>query len=151
VRLRNGYVIRCNEVLKDEQGNIQQLNCTYDPETLGKDPSDRKVKGVIHWVDAAASCPAEVRLYDRLFSDETPDAHKERPFTHFINDQSLTIIYPARVEANLAKALPEKAYQFEREGYFCLDEQMTQQKGHLVFNRTIALRDSWQKLTTGEK
>ncbi|MCY4329093.1 MAG: glutamine--tRNA ligase/YqeY domain fusion protein [Endozoicomonadaceae bacterium] len=151
VRLRNGYVIRCNEVLKDEQGNIQQLNCTYDPETLGKDPSDRKVKGVIHWVDAASSCPAEVRLYDRLFSDETPDAHKERPFTHFINDQSLTIIYPARVEANLAKALPEKAYQFEREGYFCLDEKMTQQKGHLVFNRTIALRDSWQKLTTGEK
>ena len=151
VRLRNGYVIRCNEVLKDEQGNIQQLNCTYDPETLGKDPSDRKVKGVIHWVDAASSCPAEVRLYDRLFSDETPDAHKERPFTHFINDQSLTIIYPARVEANLAKALPEKAYQFEREGYFCLDGKMTQQKGHLVFNRTIALRDSWQKLTTGEK
>lgn len=151
VRLRNGYVIRCNEVIKNEQGEITQLHCTYDPDTLGADPSDRKIKGVIHWVDAASSHPAEIRLYDRLFNDEAPDAHKDYEFTHFINPESLITLREVRIEASLASAVSEKAYQFEREGYFCLDEKQTQQSGHQVFNRTIALRDSWQKLTAGGK
>lgn len=148
VRLRNGYVIRCNEIIKNEQGAITQLHCTYDSETLGSDPADRKIKGVIHWVDAVSSSSAEVRLYDRLFNDETPDNHKDYVFTHFINPASLIILSEARVEISIASAVPEKTYQFEREGYFCLDEKMTQKLGYQVFNRTIALRDSWQKLST---
>lgn len=145
VRLRNGYVIRCDEMITDSQGELTALHCSYDSNTLGCDPEDRKVKGVIHWVDASTSHNAEVRLYDRLFNDETPDSHKDREFTDFINPESLDVLVDARVEAGLINARPEAAYQFEREGYFCLDAPMTKSNGCLVFNRTIALRDSWAK------
>lgn len=145
VRLRNGYVIRCDEMITDSQGELTALHCSYDSNTLGCDPEDRKVKGVIHWVDASTSHNAEVRLYDRLFNDETPDSHKDREFTDFINPESLDVLVDARVEAGLINARPEAAYQFEREGYFCLDASMTKSNGCLVFNRTIALRDSWAK------
>jgi len=145
VRLRNSYVIRCNKMITDSKGELLALHCSYDPATLGKDPEDRKVKGVIHWVDAKSSQEAEVRLYDRLFNDESPDGHKDKTFTDCLNPDSLSVISCARVEESLAKAEPSLAYQFEREGYFCLDEVMTRSTGMPVFNRTIALRDSWAK------
>ena len=145
VRLRNSYVIRCNEMITDDQGELIELHCTYDEKTLGRDPEGRKVKGVIHWVDADSSHNAEIRLYDRLFNDEAPDSHKEREFTDFLNPHSLDVVTEARVEPSLVDAAPEVAYQFEREGYFCLDEPMTTKTGCLTFNRTIALRDSWAK------
>ncbi len=146
VRLRNGYVIRCDEIIKDENEHIIELRCTYDENTLGKDPKDRKVKGVIHWVDAKSSHMAEVRLYDRLFNDETPDAHKGKTFTDFLNPESLKVITGARVENSLGNAKPEHAFQFEREGYFCVEQPKSQQvTSKLVFNRTISLRDSREK------
>ena len=147
VRLRNAYIIKCNEIIFDQQGEIAALHCTYDPQTLGRDPEDRKVKGVIHWVDSASSSEAEIRLYDRLFSNEAPDGDKTRNFTEFLNPSSLTIMSHARIEAGLASAQAGKAYQFEREGYFCLDETMTERTGKPVFNQTIALRDSWAKIS----
>lgn len=142
VRLRNAYVIRADRVEKDAEGNIQTIYCSYDPATLNKNPEDgRKVKGVIHWVSAKYGKPAEIRLYDRLFS--TPNPGSAEDFLSTINPNSL-IIKQGFVEPSLQKAKVEHAYQFEREGYFCLDSKYaTEDK--LVFNRTVGLRDSWNE------
>ncbi|WP_303809959.1 glutamine--tRNA ligase [Aeromonas rivipollensis] len=143
VRLRNAYVIKAERVEKDADGKVTCIYCSYDPETLGKDPADgRKVKGVIHWVSATQSLPAEIRLYDRLFKMPNPGA--EDDFEGALNPDSLVIIKGARVEASLKDAKPEFAYQFEREGYFCADNKLSSAE-HLVFNRTVALRDVWGK------
>ncbi|WP_429100539.1 glutamine--tRNA ligase [Aeromonas rivipollensis] len=143
VRLRNAYVIKAERVEKDADGKVTCIYCSYDPETLGKDPADgRKVKGVIHWVSATQSLPAEIRLYDRLFKMPNPGA--EDDFEGALNPDSLVIIAGARVEASLKDAKPEFAYQFEREGYFCADNKLSSPE-QLVFNRTVALRDVWGK------
>ncbi len=143
VRLRNAYVIKAERVEKDEQGEITTIYCTYDPQTLNKDPTDgRKVKGVIHWVSISHAIPAEIRLYDRLFSVPNPGA--EEDFLSTINPESL-VIRQGFVEASLKDAAIEKAYQFEREGYFCADKLSTADK--LVFNRTVGLRDTWAKIS----
>ena len=143
VRLRNAYVVKANRVEKDEDGNVTTVYCTYDPDTLGKDPADgRKVKGVIHWVDAASGQPAELRLYDRLFNVPNPAA--EENFTDAINPESLEV-KTGWVEAGLANNVPDAgAWQFERTGYFCVDKDSTDEKP--VFNRTVGLRDTWAKI-----
>ncbi|NLS43263.1 glutamine--tRNA ligase [BEV proteobacterium] len=140
VRLRNAYVIKAERIEKDEQGVITLLYCTYDTETLSKDPADgRKVKGVIHWVSAAHALPAEFRLYDRLFSVPNPGASDD--FLATINPDSLKVVQ-GFVEPSLVKAEVAKAYQFEREGYFCADSRYSSET-HLVFNRIVGLRDTW--------
>jgi glutaminyl-tRNA synthetase len=145
VRLRNAYVIRANEIVRNAAGEIVELRCTYDPETRGKNPSDgRKVKGVIHWVSARHCVDVEVRLYDRLFTVEAPDADKDKSFLDFINRQSLTVLKRCKAEPSLAQASPATRYQFEREGYFCIDS-VDSRPDELVFNRTIGLRDSFGK------
>jgi glutaminyl-tRNA synthetase len=143
VRLRNAYVVKANRVEKDAEGNVTTVYCTYDADTLGKDPADgRKVKGVIHWVDAGTAQQAEFRLYDRLFNVPNPAA--EENFTDVINPESLTVL-TGWAEAGLAKRAPEAgAWQFERTGYFCLDADSTDDKP--VFNRTVGLRDTWAKM-----
>jgi len=142
VRLRGSYVIRCNEIIKDAGGNITELRCSYDPDTLGKNPEGRKVKGVIHWVSEPHSQPAELRLYNRLFSVPNPD--NEENFLDAINSDSLEVLTDCRVEASLANPQPESRYQFERTGYFCFDA-IDSVNGKLVFNRTVTLRDNWEK------
>ncbi|MCK9606722.1 MAG: glutamine--tRNA ligase/YqeY domain fusion protein [Methylomonas sp.] len=142
VRLRGSYVIKCEQVIKDDAGHVVELRCSYDPATLGKNPEGRKVKGVIHWVSEAQSVPAEIRLYDRLFSHPNPDTLDN--FLDAINPHSLEILQNCRVEASLAETTPDVRYQFERTGYFCLDA-VDSQPGKLVFNRTVTLRDSWGK------
>jgi glutaminyl-tRNA synthetase len=142
IRLRGAYVIQCNEVVKDDKGNIIELRCTYDPDTLGKNPQGRKVKGVIHWVSEPHSLPAEIRLYDRLFTVPNPD--NEENFLDVFNHHSLQVLTGCRVEASLAKATTDSRYQFERTGYFCFDA-IDSTQGKLVFNRTVTLRDSWEK------
>ncbi|MFQ3198367.1 MAG: glutaminyl-tRNA synthetase [Paraglaciecola sp.] len=146
VRLRNAYVIKAQRVEKDETGKVTTIFCSYDPDTLGENPQDgRKVKGVIHWVSASHGEPAEIRLYDPLFTVPNPLA--EEDFVNSINIQSLTV-KQGWVEASLGTlAYNEQsmqAYQFERTGYFCLDKDSTAQK--LVFNRTVGLRDTWAKI-----
>jgi len=151
VRLRNAYVIRCDEVIKDAQGEIIELHCSYDPVTLGANPEGRKVKGVIHWVSVMHGIGAEVRLYDRLFSNPTPDAAKEDgDYKDYLNPDSLRTVTHCIVEPSLAEAQPGERFQFEREGYFCLDQD---QRGSskLVFNRTVTLRDSWAKIEQQQK
>ncbi|MGZ8173589.1 MULTISPECIES: glutamine--tRNA ligase/YqeY domain fusion protein [Methylobacter] len=142
VRLRGSYVIQCNEIIKDADGNITELRCSYDPDTLGKNPEGRKVKGVIHWVSEQHSQPAELRLYNRLFSVPNPD--NEEDFLDAINPESLEVLTDCRVEASLANPQPESRYQFERTGYFCFDA-IDSVNGKLVFNRTVTLRDNWEK------
>jgi glutaminyl-tRNA synthetase len=142
VRLRGSYVIRCNEIIKDNDGNITELRCSYDPDTLGKNPEGRKVKGVIHWVSEQHSKQAELRLYSRLFTVPNPD--NEPNFLDVINPDSLEVLTDCRVEASLANPQPESRYQFERTGYFCFDA-IDSVNGKLVFNRTVTLRDSWEK------
>ncbi|MFI3189185.1 glutamine--tRNA ligase [Crenothrix sp. D3] len=142
VRLRGSYVIRCDEIIKDADGNIIELRCSYDTETLGKNPEGRKVKGVIHWVSEAHSQPAEIRLYSRLFTVPQPD--NEDNFLDVINHDSLEVLSNCRVEASLATASVDNRYQFERTGYFCLDA-VDSVEGKLVFNRTVTLRDGWVK------
>jgi glutaminyl-tRNA synthetase len=141
VRLRNAYIIKCDEVVKNESGDIVELRCSCDLDTLGKNPEDRKVKGVIHWVSADKGIPAEVRLYDRLFTDAAPD-RGDVDFKTFINPQALEMVQ-AVIEPSLASAQPEERFQFEREGYFCADLRDSQ-PGKPVFNRTVGLRDSWK-------
>ena len=143
VRLRNAYVIRCDEAVKDEAGNIVELLCSYDEDTLGKNPEGRKVKGVIHWVSATESVACEVRLYDQLFTVEAPDAADD--FMDTLNPESLTVLSPCYGEAGLAEAAPEGRYQFERLGYFCAD-RYDSQPGKPVFNRTVTLKDTWAKV-----
>ncbi len=140
VRLRGSYVIKCEQIIKDADGNITELRCSYDPDTLGKKPEGRKVKGVIHWVSETHSLPAEIRLYDRLFRTPNPDA--ESHFLDALNPDSLQILENCRVEASLADAPIESRYQFERTGYFCVDSKDSSSE-KLVFNRTVTLRDTW--------
>ncbi|WP_444995918.1 glutamine--tRNA ligase/YqeY domain fusion protein [Aliikangiella sp. IMCC44359] len=147
VRLRNAYVITCDDVIKDADGNITELLCSYDPNTLGKNPEGYKPKGVIHWVSASHSKPAEIRLYDRLFNVPNPAAADD--FLTTINPNSLEVVDGARVEMSLANAKPEDTFQFEREGYFCAD-RYDHQTDKLVFNRTVTLRDSWAKIEAKE-
>lgn len=143
VRLRGSYVIRADEAVTDVDGNIIELLCSYDPETLGKNPVGRKVKGVIHWVPAAESVECEVRLYDRLFRTADPDkADDGGTFLENVNPESLVVLKGCRAEPSLAAATSDERYQFEREGYFCADSQDSR-ADHLVFNRTVTLRDSW--------
>ncbi|AJI95576.1 glutamine--tRNA ligase [Yersinia ruckeri] len=145
VRLRNAYVIKAEHVEKDAEGNITTVYCSYDADTLNKDPADgRKVKGVIHWVSVAHALPAEIRLYDRLFSVPNPAAAED--FLSTINPESL-VIRQGFVEPSLADAKPEKTYQFEREGYFCADCHYSSAE-RLVFNRTVGLRDTWAAKAT---
>ncbi len=145
VRLRYAYFIKCEKVIKNQAtGEIIELHCTYDPETLGGSaPDGRKVKGTIHWVSAAHGVPAEVRLYDRLFTEENPDAG-EADFKTFVNPESLLVLKDCLVEPSLANAEPGSHYQFERQGYFCVDSKDSKD-GRPVFNRTVTLRDTWEK------
>ena len=149
VRLRGAYVVTATRCDKDADGNVTTVYCNYDAETLGKNPTDgTKPKGVIHWVSANESLDAEIRLYDRLFTVANPAA--ESDFHSVINPDSLVVINNAKVEPSLATAKPEFAYQFERQGYFCLDNRIdsTEAKnGKLVFNRTVGLRDTWAKIS----
>ncbi|MFO7602373.1 MAG: glutamine--tRNA ligase/YqeY domain fusion protein, partial [Gammaproteobacteria bacterium] len=143
VRLRNAYVICCDEVIKNEQGEIIELRCSYDPQTLGANPEGRKIKGVIHWVSVAHAIDAEVRLYDRLFSHPNPDAAKEgKDYKDYLNPESLLTLTHCKLEPALAEARVGEAIQFEREGYFCRDAATTAE-GAPVFNRTVTLRDTW--------
>ena len=143
VRLRNAFVIKAERAEKDSEGNITTIYCTYDPETLNKDPADgRKVKGVIHWVSVKHAVPAEIRLYDRLFSVPNPGA--EDDFLSTLNPDSL-VIRQGFVEPSLVAADSSKPYQFEREGYFCADAKLSS-ADKLVFNRTVGLRDTWAKI-----
>jgi glutaminyl-tRNA synthetase len=144
VRLRYSYVMRCDEAVKDAAGNITELRCSIDPDTLGKNPAGRKVKGVIHWLSVEHALPAEFRLYDRLFTVPEPDADKERSFLEFINPESLNVVQ-GWVEAAACDAAPETRYQFERLGYFCADRHDHRPGQRPVFNRTVTLRDSWAK------
>ena len=144
VRLRYGYVIKCEDVIKDEDGNVIELRCTYDPETLGGGtPDGRKVRGIVHWVSAAHAIQAEVRLYDRLFTVENP-AEQENFLDH-VNPQSLEVLQDCRLEPSLADGAPGSFYQFERQGYFCIDT-VDSKLGNLVFNRIVPLRDTWAKI-----
>ncbi len=146
VRLRNSYVIKCEQVIKDDSGEITELRCSYDPDTLGANPQGRKVRGVIHWVSATEGVKAEVRLYDRLFSHATPDADKEvESFIDHLNPDSLSTAAECVVEPSIATAEPGSQFQFEREGYFCVDSRESSPE-KLVFNRTVSLRDSWAKI-----
>ena len=145
VRLRNAYVIRCDEVIKDELGEVVELRCSYDPATLGVNPEDRKVKGVIHWVSAKHGIPIEIRVFDRLFNHPHPDMDKDvDDFTVHLNPDSLITLTQSVVEPSVALAANNLVYQFEREGYFCADSELSA-SGNLVFNRTITLRDTWVK------
>ncbi len=144
VRLRYGYFITCNDVIKDENGEIVELHCTYDPASRGgNSPDGRKVKATLHWVSATHSVKAEVRLYDRLFSDADPLVHKEQDFKDFMNPDSLKVLSECYIEPFVKDAKPLEKFQFERLGYFCTDKESTADK--LVFNRTVPLRDSWAK------
>ena len=145
VRLRNAYVIRCDEVIKDSHGDVIELRCSYDPETLAKNPQGRKVKGVIHWVSARHGIEAEVRLYDRLFNHPSPDTARDgTDYRDHLNPESLLTLTHCYLEPSLAGARPGERFQFEREGYFCVDSEHSHDKP--IFNRTVTLRDSWAKI-----
>jgi glutaminyl-tRNA synthetase len=145
VRLRNAYVIKCERVIKNDEDEIIELRCTYDKDTLGANPVGRKVRGVIHWVAVSHAVKTEVRLYDRLFTEPSPDANKDKNFLDFINPDSLQVIEGAMLERSLLEAAKGERFQFEREGYFCV-ETPASKDGGLVFNRIVTLRDSWAKI-----
>ena len=146
VRLKSAYIIKCTGIKKDSDGNVEEIYCEYDPDTRSGMPgSMRKVKGTLHWVSAEYSSTAEVRLYDRLFNVENPAEEKDMDFRELLNPDSLKIVDNCRIEPYLAEnAKPGNRYQFQRTGYFCVDPDSTD--GHLVFNRTVSLKDSWEKL-----
>ena len=142
VRLRYAYYITCQNIVKDEKGNVIEIHCTYDPKTKGGQSSDgRKVKGTIHWVSALHALNAEIRLYDRLFN--IPDPSTEEDFINALNPNSLTILNNCKLEPDLQNALIGESYQFERLGYFCKDQDSKEKP---IFNRTVSLRDSWARL-----
>ena len=146
VRLKYAYYITCREVVRDASGEVVELRCTYDPESRGGWTTDgRKVRGTLHWVSAEHAIEAEVRLYDRLFTVPEPDADKDKPFTDYLNPHSLDILNGCKLEPSLARAKPGERYQFERQGYFCVDSKDSR-AGKPVFNRTVPLRDSWAKI-----
>ena len=146
VRLKNAYIIKGESVVKDAEGNITEIHCTYDPDSKsgsGSEASLRKVKGTLHWVSAEQALPVEVRLYDRLFTEASPDTNKEKDFMEFVNSDSLKII-TGYAEPSVKDSKPEDKFQFQRLGYFVVDYDSTSDK--IVFNRTVPLRDSWTKL-----
>src|SRR5690606_31312047 len=146
VRLKSAYIIKGEKVVKDENGEITEIHCTYDPLSKsgsGTEESLRKVKGTLHWVSVSHAIEAEVMLYDRLFNVDSPDADKEKDFLEFINPNSLQVI-TGYLEPGLKNASIGEKFQFQRLGYFCIDKEST--AGHLVFNRTVTLRDSWDKI-----
>ncbi len=151
VRLRYAYFITCNEVVKDAEGNVVELRCTYDPATRGgNSPDGRKVKSTIHWVSAAHAVDAEVRLYENLFAKENPNEVEEgQDITPNLNPHSLEVLTDSKVEPSLGDAEAGSRYQFERLGYFSADKDSSSEK--LVFNRTIGLRDTWSKIERREK
>ena len=143
VRLKSAYIIKCDDFVKDSDGNISEIHCSYLPESKsGADTSELKVKGTIHWVSADHAIKAEIRLYDRLFKAENP-ADEEGDFKDNINPESLQIIQPAYLEPSLVNAATGNSYQFIRKGYFCIDKDSTSEK--IVFNRTVTLKDAWAK------
>lgn len=144
VRLKNAYIIKCNDVIKNDKGEITELRCTYDPETKSGSSNSRSVKGTIHWVSEEHAVKAEVRLYDRLFTVEDPEADEEKDFKEFLNPHSLDVLNNCLVEPSLINVKAGDKFQFVRQGYFCVDPDS--QPGKLVFNRTVALRDSWAKI-----
>jgi len=148
VRLRYGYFIKCESVVKDpDTGEVVEVHCTYDPETRsGFAPDGRKVRATIHWVSADNSFPAEVRLYDRLLKEADPAMEEDSDFVDYLNPNSLEILTSCRVERSLAGAKPESRFQFERTGYFCVDSVDSSGKA-LVFNQTVTLRDSWARIS----
>jgi len=143
VRLRYGYVIRANEVIRGEDGEIAEIRCTYDPDTLGKNPEGRKVRGVVHWVSATHGLPAEIHVYEPLFTVDFPDADS-RDYHELMNPESLTVCQ-GFVEPALQDATLDQRFQFEREGYFCVDSRHSTPDA-LVFNRVVPLRDTWAKI-----
>lgn len=147
VRLKNAYIIKGESVVKDADGNITEIHCTYDPDSKsgsGSEASLRKVKGTLHWVSAEHALPVEVRLYDRLFTEASPDTDKEKDLMEFVNPESLKVI-TGYAEPSIKDSQPEDKFQFQRLGYFVVDKDSTSEK--LVFNRTVPLRDSWAKLS----
>lgn len=145
VRLKNAYIIKGESVVKDSDGNITEIHASYDPDSLsgsGTEASERKVSGTLHWVSLPHAVPAEIRLYDRLFTDEAPDSHKERNFLDFVNPESLKIV-KGFVEPSLENARAEDRFQFQRIGYFVVDKDS--QPGALVFNKTVGLKDTWEE------
>jgi len=151
VRLRYGYFITAKSVVKDANGQVVEVHCTYDPATHGGNaPDGRKVKSTIHWVSAAHAIEAEVRLYDNLFAVENPNAVPEgQEFTVNLNPKSLEVVPDAKLEPGLRGAAVGTRYQFERLGYFCVDKDSTPDK--LVFNRTVGLRDTWAKIEKAQQ
>jgi len=144
VRLRFAYYVTCTDVVKDNAGEVTEVHCSYDPQTRGgKSEDGRKVKGTIHWVSAKHAVKAKIRQYDRLFTVPDPASEKDRDFKEFINNDSVSVLTDCQLEASLLRA-GAQAYQFERQGYFCLDN-VDSQAGALVFNRIVTLRDSWAK------
>lgn len=145
VRLRYGYYITCTDVIKDDEGKVVELRCTYDPETRGGfAPDGRRVKATLHWVSANHAIEAEARHYDYLFTEAYPEADEDKDFTDFINPESLVVIDPIYVEPSVKGAEPGTRYQFERLAYYVVDPDSTDEK--LVFNRTVTLRDQWKKI-----
>ncbi len=145
VRLRYAYIIKCDEVIKNDKGDIVQLNCSYDPDTRsGTGTSTKKVKGTIHWVNVRDAVNCEVRLYDRLFTVEDPSGVKEKDYRDLVNPESLKIISNAKLEPFVQNFKPGEKFQFERLGYFCIDTKFTD-SSKLVFNRTVTLKDTWAK------
>ena len=143
VRLKSAYIIQCEELIKDSEGKITELRCTYLPESKsGTDVSGLKVQGTLHWVSCAHAIPVELRLYDRLFKTENPSM-EEGDFKEYINQDSLEVVHHAFAEPSLVHSKQEERYQFIRKGYFCLDKESD--SGHLVFNRTVSLKDGWAK------
>lgn len=148
VRLKGAYIIECQDFAKDENGNITEIYCTYDPTTKSGEGESRKVKGTLHWVSAKHAIDAEVRIYDRLFMTEFPDGNKDVDFKEFLNPGSLQVLKNTKVEPSLLTAKPGDKFQFQRVGYFCVDKDSA--NGNLVFNRTVALKDSWAKAAREE-
>lgn len=143
VRLKGAYAVTCTDYKKNEAGEIEEIYCTYDPETKsGSTTVTRKIKGILHWVEAKHALDAEVRMYDRLYSHEAPASQKDVDHLEFINPDSLQVI-TAKVEPSLKGVKPLDKFQFQRVGYFCVDKDSSSEK--LVFNRTVALKDSWSK------
>ncbi len=148
VRLKSAYIIKAVEVVKDNEGNITEIRCTYDPETRsgsGTEASQRKVKATIHWVSASHAVNAEVRLYDRLFSDPAPDSHEDHDFKEFLNPESLTVVKNCKIEPAYKDLQPETHVQFQRLGYFVTD-RYDSKPGNLIFNRIVSLKDEWTKI-----
>ncbi|MCU0345155.1 MAG: glutamine--tRNA ligase/YqeY domain fusion protein [Ignavibacterium sp.] len=150
VRLRYAYIIKCDEVVKNEKGEVVQINCSYDPETKsGTGTSNKKVKGTIHWVSSKYAVDCEVRLYDRLFTVEDPAGGRDKDYKDLINPKSIEILPNAKLEPFVVSSKPGDRFQFERQGYFCVDYKYTTRE-KLVFNRTVTLKDTWAK-TGGKK